>query len=248
MRAGLAFALFAAALAAPLLAQASAAGEWRVNFVVPTGTRSVSMVINQQRATLSGTVINEDGEFPLERPHRRRPGHDCLVGARRREVDGADDEGEALRRHDYGHAAGWRRRRRSAVRPPNRGMRHQMIRTARVAPRRLRACGRGRGAGEPDRRVGDVVHDASRRTLRVHALHDAGRPSPYRASHVRVRRDPGQRQCQRRRGEAGLVDHGKRQAAGHQRHGHGQGRSINGTIKLGTVGEGVFNAERTGSQ
>jgi L-seryl-tRNA(Ser) seleniumtransferase len=66
VRAGLAFALLAAALATPLLAQASAAGEWRVNFVVPTGTRSVSMVINQQRATLSGTVINEDGEFPLK--------------------------------------------------------------------------------------------------------------------------------------------------------------------------------------
>jgi L-seryl-tRNA(Ser) seleniumtransferase len=66
VRAGLAFALLAAALAMPLLAQANAAGEWRVNFVVPTGTRSVSMVINQQRATLSGTVINEDGEFPLK--------------------------------------------------------------------------------------------------------------------------------------------------------------------------------------
>jgi len=26
----------------------------------------VNMVINQQRATLSGTVINEDGEFPLK--------------------------------------------------------------------------------------------------------------------------------------------------------------------------------------
>jgi len=66
VRARLAFALLAAALATPLLAQANAAGEWRVNFVVPTGTRSVSMVINQQRATLSGTVINEDGEFPLK--------------------------------------------------------------------------------------------------------------------------------------------------------------------------------------
>ena len=66
VRAGLAFALLAAALATPLLAQVNAAGEWRVNFVVPTGTRSVSMVINQQRATLSGTVINEDGEFPLK--------------------------------------------------------------------------------------------------------------------------------------------------------------------------------------
>lgn len=52
--------------AVSMFAQASAAGEWRVTFVVPTGTRSVNMVINQQRASLSGTVINEDGEFPLK--------------------------------------------------------------------------------------------------------------------------------------------------------------------------------------
>ena len=62
----LAFAVLALAPAAPIFAQANAAGEWRVSFVVPTGTRSVNMVINQQRATLSGTVINEDGEFPLK--------------------------------------------------------------------------------------------------------------------------------------------------------------------------------------
>jgi hypothetical protein len=53
------------ALVAPLLAQPSAAGEWKVNFVVPTGTRFVNMVINQQKTTLTGTVISEDGEFPL---------------------------------------------------------------------------------------------------------------------------------------------------------------------------------------
>ena len=62
----LAFGVLALAPAAPILAQANAAGEWRVTFVVPTGTRSVNMVINQQRASLSGTVINEDGEFPLK--------------------------------------------------------------------------------------------------------------------------------------------------------------------------------------
>ena len=50
---------------APALAQPSAAGEWKVNFVVPTGTKFVNMVINQQKTTLSGTVISEDGEFPL---------------------------------------------------------------------------------------------------------------------------------------------------------------------------------------
>ena len=53
------------AFAAPVLAQPSAAGEWKVNFVVPSGTKFVNMVINQQKATLTGTVISEDGEFPL---------------------------------------------------------------------------------------------------------------------------------------------------------------------------------------
>ena len=53
------------AFAAPVLAQPSAAGEWKVNFVVPSGTKFVNMVINQQKTTLTGTVISEDGEFPL---------------------------------------------------------------------------------------------------------------------------------------------------------------------------------------
>ena len=53
------------AFAAPALAQPSAAGEWKVNFVVPSGTKFVNMVINQQKTTLTGTVISEDGEFPL---------------------------------------------------------------------------------------------------------------------------------------------------------------------------------------
>jgi hypothetical protein len=66
LAAWLAFVALVLAPPAPVFAQTNAAGEWRVNFVVPTGTRSVSMVINQQRATLSGTVINEDGEFPLK--------------------------------------------------------------------------------------------------------------------------------------------------------------------------------------
>src|SRR6185295_3620262 len=53
------------AFVAPVLAQLSAAGEWKVNFVVPSGTKFVNMVINQQKTTLTGTVISEDGEFPL---------------------------------------------------------------------------------------------------------------------------------------------------------------------------------------
>lgn len=47
-------------------AQADVAGNWRVEFVVPTGERTVTMTINQQGATLSGQVINEDGEFPMK--------------------------------------------------------------------------------------------------------------------------------------------------------------------------------------
>src|SRR5258708_4098508 len=61
----LVLALVAIVLAVPVLAQSNVAGEWRVTFVVPTGTRAVNMVINQQRSSLKGTVINEDGEFPL---------------------------------------------------------------------------------------------------------------------------------------------------------------------------------------
>jgi hypothetical protein len=58
-------ALVLCAFVSPVLAQPSAAGEWKVNFVVPTGTRFVNMFINQDHAKLSGTVTSEDGEFPL---------------------------------------------------------------------------------------------------------------------------------------------------------------------------------------
>ena len=42
------------------------AGNWRVEFVVPTGEVAVNMTINQRETKLSGRVVNEDGEFPLE--------------------------------------------------------------------------------------------------------------------------------------------------------------------------------------
>jgi hypothetical protein len=45
---------------------ADVAGNWRVEFVVPTGERMVMMTINQKGATLSGRIVNEDGEFPVE--------------------------------------------------------------------------------------------------------------------------------------------------------------------------------------
>ena len=53
------------AFIAPVLAQPSAAGEWKVNFVVPTGTRFVNMFISQEKTRLTGTVVSEDGEFPM---------------------------------------------------------------------------------------------------------------------------------------------------------------------------------------
>ena len=53
------------ACVSPAFAQPSAGGEWRVNFVVPTGTRFVTMFINQEKTKLTGTVVSEDGEFPL---------------------------------------------------------------------------------------------------------------------------------------------------------------------------------------
>jgi hypothetical protein len=48
------------------LAQADVAGNWRVEFVVPTGEMATNMTINQKGTTLTGRVVNEDGEFPLE--------------------------------------------------------------------------------------------------------------------------------------------------------------------------------------
>lgn len=47
-------------------AQVDVAGNWRVEFVVPTGEMAVNMTINQKGTTLSGRVINEDGEFPMQ--------------------------------------------------------------------------------------------------------------------------------------------------------------------------------------
>ena len=45
---------------------ADVAGNWRVEFVIPSGEMGVNMTIYQSGATLTGRVVNEDGEFPLE--------------------------------------------------------------------------------------------------------------------------------------------------------------------------------------
>jgi hypothetical protein len=49
-----------------VFAHADVAGNWRVEFAVPTGEIAVTMTINQVGTTLSGRVVNEDGEFPLK--------------------------------------------------------------------------------------------------------------------------------------------------------------------------------------
>jgi hypothetical protein len=54
------------AAVAPRAANADVAGNWRVEFVVPNGEMGVNMTINQNGGTLTGRVVNEDGEFPLE--------------------------------------------------------------------------------------------------------------------------------------------------------------------------------------
>ena len=60
----LAFVLFLWSAAAA--ATADVAGNWRVEFVVPTGEVAVNITINQDGTKLSGRVVNEDGEFPLK--------------------------------------------------------------------------------------------------------------------------------------------------------------------------------------
>jgi len=57
---------FAHAAVVPTAAHADVAGNWRVEFVVPTGELAVTMTINQDGARLTGRVVNEDGEFPLD--------------------------------------------------------------------------------------------------------------------------------------------------------------------------------------
>ena len=58
--------LTALVLAASAAAQVDVAGNWRVEFVAPSGEMAVNMTINQKGTALSGRVINENGEFPMQ--------------------------------------------------------------------------------------------------------------------------------------------------------------------------------------
>ena len=53
-------------ISATVLAQQSAAGMWRVEFVTPQGQVGVNMTINQSGTKLTGRVTDEYGEWPIE--------------------------------------------------------------------------------------------------------------------------------------------------------------------------------------
>ena len=57
--------LVALALSAVTLAQQSAAGMWRVEFVTPLGQVAVNMTINQSGTKLTGHVTDEFGEYEI---------------------------------------------------------------------------------------------------------------------------------------------------------------------------------------
>jgi hypothetical protein len=58
--------LVLSAIPGTLLAQQSAAGLWRVEFVTPQGQVGVNMTINQSGTKLTGRVTDEYGEWPIE--------------------------------------------------------------------------------------------------------------------------------------------------------------------------------------
>jgi hypothetical protein len=53
-------------ISATVLAQQSAAGLWRVEFVTPQGQVGINMTINQSGTKLTGRVTDEYGEWPIE--------------------------------------------------------------------------------------------------------------------------------------------------------------------------------------
>jgi len=58
--------LVALALPAVMVAQQSAAGMWRVEFVTPLGQVGVNMTINQSGTKLTGQVTDEFGEWAID--------------------------------------------------------------------------------------------------------------------------------------------------------------------------------------
>lgn len=55
-----------AVLGVLLAAATGAGGSWRVQFVVPSGTKAVTMNVQQKGSRLTGVVTDEYGEYPLD--------------------------------------------------------------------------------------------------------------------------------------------------------------------------------------
>ena len=51
---------------AVLWVAAGVGGSWRVQFVVPSGTKAVNMNVVQKGARLTGVVTDEYGEYPID--------------------------------------------------------------------------------------------------------------------------------------------------------------------------------------
>lgn len=58
--------VIAAASVLVLSAEATPAGQWRVEFATPVGQRGVNMTIQQAGARLTGHVVDEYGEYELQ--------------------------------------------------------------------------------------------------------------------------------------------------------------------------------------
>jgi hypothetical protein len=56
----------AAGLPAEAFAAAGVSGTWRVQFVVPSGTKAVNMNVIQKGVRLSGVITDEYGEYPID--------------------------------------------------------------------------------------------------------------------------------------------------------------------------------------
>src|SRR5215831_20795616 len=56
----------AAGIPAGVVAAAGVGGTWRVQFVVPSGTKAVNMNVVQKGGRLSGVITDEYGEYPID--------------------------------------------------------------------------------------------------------------------------------------------------------------------------------------
>src|SRR5690348_4681585 len=62
----LALSLATAGAVAVASAEGQAAGQWRVQFVVPSGTKAVNMNVVQKGTRLTGVITDEYGEYPID--------------------------------------------------------------------------------------------------------------------------------------------------------------------------------------